>query len=290
MNVLVLGHDGQLGSDFMRCAGEHPDVAVSPLSRNDLDLENIADIQPALKTRTFDVLVNCTGYHKTDDVESDAQRAVVINAHAVREMAQACSALGARLVHISTDYVFDGRSDVPYTETDGMGPLNVYGAAKAMSEAFVHVNCEDHVIFRVASLFGVAGSMGKGGNFVETMIRLARERGTLRVVADQRMSPTATGDVAAMMLAAIEKNIASGTYHAVNTGNATWFEFAQRIVRLTVPKATVEPIPASEYPLPAARPAYSVLSNAKLSAAIGPIPTWEDALQRYLVAKGHCEA
>jgi dTDP-4-dehydrorhamnose reductase len=136
-------------------------------------------------------------------------------------------------------------------------------------------------------LFGVAGASGKGGNFVETMIRFGREKGHLRVVNDQTMSPTATADVAGAILKLLRSNAPAGLWHAVNSGAATWHAFAERIIRQAGVAATVEPISSSEFPTPAKRPAYSVLDNRKLAAAIGPMRAWQDALDSYLLAKGH---
>jgi dTDP-4-dehydrorhamnose reductase len=294
MKILLLGANGQLGHDIARLAAAHwPEASLKRWDVAELDVSDSAAVGPALAAVEFDALVNCTSYHKTDEVEANAQRAVAVNAFAVREMARACAARRARLVHISTDYVFDGLSARPYVETDAIGPLNVYGASKAMGEALARAAMADLLILRVASLFGVAGALGKGGNFVETMIRAGREKGHLRVIADQRMSPTSTADVARMILDALRRRIPPGTYHAVNTSGptgASWFEFASRIIERSGVKAAVEPIPASAYPLPAQRPAFSVLDNSKLAALVGPIPHWHEALDRYLVEKGHRRA
>lgn len=292
MRVLLLGPNGQLGSDLLRAAPADRGVELIPLTRSDLDVTNATVIADALTKREFDALVNCTSYHKTDELETNAQQAVAVNAFAVRAMARACAARRARFVHVSTDYVFSGRFPPgagarPYREDDAIGPLNVYGATKALGEELARAAHDDVLIVRVASLFGVAGASGKGGNFVETMIRVGREKGSLRVIADQHMSPTATADAARMILDALEQRIPAGTYHAVNSGHASWFEFASRIIERAGVQAAVEPIPATAYPLPAQRPAYSVMDNAKLAGLIGPIPHWHDALDRYLVAKGH---
>ena len=290
MNILLLGATGQLGSDIQCLASEETGrFNITPWSRATLDVARIDAIPDALADRDFDVLINCASFHATDAVETDAQRAFTVNAHAVQAMADACRRKGARFVHISTDYVFDGCRRSPYGEDDAPGPLNVYGASKLMGEALARVAHQDAIIFRVASLFGVAGSRGKGGNFVETMIRVGREKGTLRVIDDQFMSPTSTADVAGAILVALEAGIAPGVYHAVNTGQASWYEFARRIIERAGVDATVEPIPAAEYPLPARRPAYSVLANAKLAAVAGPIPHWTDGLDRYLHAKGYAQ-
>ena len=293
MKVLLLGPRGQLGHD-VRCAYEEAGEPFDllPLARGKLDVSAPEKIERILSGLDFDILVNCTGYHKTDEVEGNATLAFAVNAHAVREMAQACAAKQARLVHISTDYVFGGDAARirPLREDDPVAPVNVYGASKAMGETLARLACEDVVIFRVASLFGTAGASGKGGNFVETMIRIGREKGALRVVDDQTMSPTATADVARVLLRMLKEGCAPGLYHMVNDGSATWFEFAREIIRLAGVEAAVAPCSSEEYVTRAARPRYSALDNAKVSAAFGPMPPWQDALERYLHAKGHRNA
>ena len=284
MKVLLLGPNGQLGHDVQRAYEEagRP-FELLPLARDKLDVSAPAAGQ-ALGGLDFDVLLNCTGYHKTDEVEDNATLAFAVNAHAVQAMARACAAKGARLVHVSTDYVFGGDAarTLPLREDDPTAPVNVYGASKAMGEILARLACEEVVILRVASLFGTAGASGKGGNFVETMMRVGRERGALRVVGDQTMSPTATADVAGVILRILAGGCAPGLYHVVNSGSATWFDFAREIVRLAGVEASVTPCASSEYPTRAARPRYSVLDNAKVSAALGTMPPWQEALERYL--------
>ena len=290
MKVLLLGPNGQLGCDLRRAHAEagEPFVLV-PLARERLDLSEPETIERTLGGVAFDALVNCTGYHKTDEVEDNAALAFAVNAHAVQALARACAAKGARFLHVSTDYVFGGDAarDRPLREDAPPAPVNVYGASKAMGETLARLAWENVVVLRVASLFGVAGSSGKGGNFVETMIRVAREKGALRVVDDQTMSPTATADVARVVLRMLAEGCAPGLYHLVNDGAATWFEFAREIVRRTGVEAAVTPCSSGEYPTRAARPRYSVLDNAKISAAFGAMPPWQDALDRYLRAKGY---
>jgi dTDP-4-dehydrorhamnose reductase len=288
MRILLLGPNGQLGHDLARRAASHsPAITIVPVTRQELDVMDVASIPATLDRHTFDALINCASYHKTDEVESNAPHAVAVNAFAVRAMAKTCAAKGVRFVHISTDYVFDGRSRRPYTEDDPIGPLNVYGATKAMGESMARAAHDDVLIFRVASLFGVAGASGKGGNFVETMIRLGREKGRLRVIGDQWMSPTSTADAAWAILEAVSRRLPAATYHAVNSGHASWYEFAARIIERSGVEAVVEPIPATAYPLPAQRPAFSVLDNSRLASLIGPIPHWTEGLDRYLREKGH---
>ncbi len=287
MKVLLLGPRGQLGHD-VRCAYEEAGEPFDllPLARGRLDVSAPEKIERILGGLDFDVLVNCTGYHKTDEVEGNATLAFAVNAHAVQAMARACAAKGVRLFHISTDYVFGGDAarTWPFREDDPIAPVNVYGASKAMGETLARLACEDAVILRVASLFGTAGASGKGGNFVETMIRIGREKGALRVVHDQTMSPTATADVARILLRMLANGCEPGLYHVVNDGSATWFEFAREIIRLAGVEAAVTPCSSGEYPTRAARPRYSTLDNAKVSVAFGAMPPWQDALERYLRA------
>ena len=287
--VLLLGPNGQLGHDILRAhgkAGEPFDLL--PLARDKLDVAEPGAVERALGGLDFDVVVNCAACTRVDEAEDDATLAFAVNAHAVQAIAQACAAKRARLVHLGTDYVFGGDVERrrPLREDDPAAPVNVYGASKAMGERLACLQCDDVVILRVASLFGVAGASGKGGNFVETMIRAGREKGALRVVDDQTMSPTATADVARVVVRMLTDGCAPGHYHVVNTGAATWFEFAREIIRRAGVEATVAPCATEEYPVRAMRPRYSVLDNAKASAAFGAMAPWQDALDRYLQAKG----
>jgi dTDP-4-dehydrorhamnose reductase len=194
----------------------------------------------------------------------------------------------ARFVHFSTDYVFGGGGhSEPIPEVAAKAPINVYGASKCMGENLAALVGCDTLILRVASLFGVAGASGKGGNFVETMLRLGKERGLLNVVNDQYMSPTATADVADATLKLIGVGAPAGIWHVVNTGAASWYDFAKQIVACSGIAAEVNPIQSSDYPTPARRPSYSVLSNSKLGSALGEIRTWKEALKDYMIAKGY---
>lgn len=289
MKTILLGPGGQLGTDIRRAneaAGSVLDIV--PVGRDRLDLADFDRVRELLSTADFDVLVNCSSYHKTDEVEGNAQQAFAINAHLVALLAELAQAKSARFVHVSTDYVFGGQDKrAPLDEGDARAPVNVYGASKAMGEDLARLACENTLILRVASLFGVAGASGKGGNFVETMIRFGRERGHLRVVADQHMSPTSTQDIAAALLTMLRDEVPAGIWHVVNSGATTWHGFAEEIIRRSGTKASVEAIPSSEFPMPARRPAYSVLSNDKLAAAIGAPRPWQDALDAYLAEKGY---
>jgi dTDP-4-dehydrorhamnose reductase len=289
MKAILLGPGGQLGTDIRACnerTGRFLDII--PVDRARIDLSDIEAAAKLLRELDFDLLINCSSYHRTDEAERNANLAFTINAHLVQRLAEVTEEKGATLVHFSTDYVFGGQAlSAPIPETGAKAPVSVYGASKAMGEDLALLAGSKVFILRVASLFGVAGASGKGGNFVETMIRLGRERGVLNVVADQIMSPTATADIAEAVLKLLKSGAPGGIWHAVNSGQASWYEFACRIIKRAGIKATVSPIPSIAYPTPAKRPAYSVLDNAKLVSATGPLRPWRDALDGYLAAKGY---
>src|SRR5260370_34716906 len=287
MIVAVLGASGQLGSDIIRAAAA-PERRIETLAlcRNDLDVCDLGSIAAILSKHRFDALINCTSYHKTDEVEGHATEAFRINAHAVGALAKTCKAQGARFVHMSTDYVFDGESRQPYTETDDAGPVNVYGASKLLGEKLAQREHGDGtLIMRVASLFGVAGSSGKGGNFVETILKKGRESGEVRVVNDVTMSPTSTSHAAQVILDLLRRNAESGIYHLVNSGAATWYEFARQIIEEARVAARVIPVTSAEYPTAAIAPNYTVLGNHKTSQIVGEISHWRDALPEYFIEK-----
>ena len=290
MKVVLLGPNGQLGVDIRRCHEQlgEPFELLS-LGRDRLDVASPEAVERRFEDFDFDALINCTGYHKTDEVEDNAAVAVAVNAHAVQRLAEVCACRRARLIHVSTDYVFGGDAarNRPLTEEDPVSPVNVYGASKALGETLAKLAHDNLAIIRVASLFGVAGASGKGGNFVETMIRVGAETGALRVVNDQIMSPTATADVARLVLRMLAEDCAPGVYHVVNDGAASWFDFAREIIARARVNATVTPCSSDDYPTQAARPRYSVLDNTKASMAFGPLPPWQAALDDYLRAKGH---
>ncbi|MGN6460310.1 MAG: dTDP-4-dehydrorhamnose reductase [Pseudolabrys sp.] len=289
MPTVLLGPNGQLGTDIRAAnTARAKPLDILCIDRAKLDLSEIDQAVDQLREISFDCLINCSSYHKTDEVERNAQQAISIKTHLPQALARLCADKGARFVHISTDYVFGGQAKRgPLGEDDGKAPLNVYGASKGMGEDLILHTGADTLILRVASLFGVAGASGKGGNFVETMIRFGREKGHLRVVADQTMSPTSTADVATALLTLLDRQAPAGIWHVVNSGAATWFDFAKEIITRAKVQARVEAIPSSEFPTPAVRPPYSVLDNTKLIAAVGPIRPWQEALDSYLAARGY---
>lgn len=283
--IVLLGANGQLGTDIRRVFRDAPAKLV-PLGRTDIDVEQTGRIGELLRgIGPYDALVNCTSYHKTDECEDYAAKAFAVNALAPREMAKACFDAGAALIHITTDYVFDGRKRTPYREEDATAPLNAYGVSKAAGEHFVAAHHDKFFILRVSSLFGTAGASGKGGNFVETMLRLAAGGAPLRVVNDQIMSPTHTRDIAETIRTLLLEGVNDyGIYHCSGEGECSWHDFAAEIFRQRGVEADLRPVAASEFPTKARRPAYSVLDNGKL-ARIRPMPPWRESLRDYFRLK-----
>jgi len=283
--IVLLGANGQLGNDIKKVFKES-DTKLIPLTREDLDAEK-DDVNKKLERfRGTDYLINTIAYNKVDDAEDFIGKAFKTNSFFVYKLSKFCTSNDVTLIHISTDYVFDGKKNEPYKETDLPNPLNVYGNSKLAGEFFVRNYCEKYFIFRISSLFGIAGSRGKGGNFVETMIKLAKENKPLKIISNQYMSPTHTLDVARTIKTFIDKDINEyGIYHACNTGLCSWHEFAKTIFEFTNIKANLSEITYEDYKTKAKRPKYSVMDNTRVSKYY-KMPEWEEALKEYLVEKG----
>ena len=281
---MVIGATGQLGSDLVRTF-DRPGDLVS-LSTRDIDILDAPRARSILEALQPTCVINTAAYNLVDRAEEDGRSAFALNTEAVGSLAVVCQAVGARLVHFSTDYVFDGAKRTPYLETDSPQPLSVYGESKLAGERLALERCERTVIFRVCGLFGLAGSLGKGkGNFVETMLRLARERRPLRVVSDQVLCPSYTLDLARKVWAVLPK-AAHPIYHLTNGGQTSWYEFARRALELAGATADLTPVTAAEYGARAPRPAYSVLAHAHL-AALGEddLRPWDVALAAYVAER-----
>lgn len=288
MRVLVLGANGQLGSDIVEQFSASHLVRLTPALRSDIDVSDFSRLETYLRDMGYDVLVNCTSYHKTDEAEDNATQAFTVNAHAVGMMAQICAEVGSKFVHFSTDYVFGGLDITdPIPEDAPACPVNVYGSSKALGEYFIQRTKCNYYICRVSSLFGVRGSRGKGGNFIETMINLAKSRDTISVVSNQFMVPTSTKFIAKSVRSLISNNAPSGVYHVVPNGRASWHDLASYVVEKLGLQCDVQPCASDEYPTTARRPDYSVLSNAKLSSMSGDLPDWKDLVDEYLADKGY---
>lgn len=281
MRVLVTGGHGQLGRAIARRAAQ-PGDAVLAIDRDVLDIRDRDAVHAAIVRARPEVVINAAAYTAVDKAESDRELAFAVNADGAGNVARACAAHGVRLLHVSSDYVFDGTSTVPYREDDPIAPLGAYGESKAAGERQVHA--AGGRIVRTSWLFEECGP-----SFVHTMLRLASERAVLRVVADQRGCPTWADDLADALLALARREDGPATYHFCNDGVMTWHAFAEAIVaegRRHRPLACerVEAITTAEYPTPARRPAYSVLDTSRArSLGITP-PPWTRGMA-HVVAK-----
>lgn len=278
MTVCIVGAQGMLGSDLLRALG--PDRAVG-LGHADADITDPEAIRDAIRRGRPHTVINCAAYTRVDDCESHRERAFAVNGDGARNVAAAATAVGARLVHVSTDYVFDGTATAPIPETAEPRPQTVYGASKLAGERAVRDVVPKALIVRTAWLFGLHGP-----NFIETILRLATERARLSVVNDQRGAPTATVDLAEALLALVQAD-ATGIVHVTNSGSCTWYDYARFVLeRAHGPAPEVLPVRTAEFPRPAPRPAYSVLDCAHYTALTGrAMPPWEDAVERYLQAR-----
>ncbi len=287
MKVIITGAKGQLGSDLVPLA-ESAGFEVLPFSSADLDItDKAAVISKVVETRPA-LIINCGAYTKVDLAEKEEAKAYAVNQDGAANLADAAASVKAALIHVSTDFVFDGSRPHPYTEQDATNPLGVYGASKLAGEAEIQKRLESHVIVRTSWLYGV-----NGGNFVKTMLRLASEREGLRVVYDQAGSPTWSHDLAsALVTIALDIKAGNkhwGLYHYSNEGVASWYDLAVAAIvegrRLGLPiKCThVEPILTAEYPTPAKRPPYSVFDKALIKKTFGiKIPDWRAALKEMM--------
>ena len=289
--VLLLGATGQIGSEMRSTMAEWADVTAP--TRAELDLSRVEDAAQMVAHLRPQLVVNAAAYTRVDDAERDREAAAILNAELPGALAASCQAVGAKLLHFSTDYVFPGDATRPYRESDPTGPINWYGETKLRGEGAALAECEYCIVLRTSWIYGRTGT-----NFLCTMLRLARERDVISVVNDQRGSPTASTEVAgaaASILRYLEEGNASwydsrGVYHLTASGSTTWFEFAQRILERNPHRATqitrvVRPITTAEFPTPAARPAYSVLDCSAVAERFAVrLPSWEEQLDRVLAS------
>ena len=281
-NVLVTGANGQLGSEIKAMTTRmNLPFRFFFTDADSLDITDIRQIDAFVADHGVQYLINCAAYTAVDKAETDSEKATAINATAVANIAQVAVEHEVKVIHISTDFVFDGASAVPYKETTAPQPLSVYGKTKLAGEEALQAAGGDWIILRTSWLYSEYGT-----NFVKTMIRLMQERERLTVVDDQRGSPTYAADLAEMIIHILQFTEAeewkTGIYHFSNKGDTTWFGFAEEIKKLAgITTCELMPIPSHEYPSAARRPAYSVMDLSKISSAFHvEIPAWEEALNR----------
>ncbi|MDE7413192.1 MAG: dTDP-4-dehydrorhamnose reductase [Muribaculaceae bacterium] len=283
MKILVTGSNGQLGNALKNVFSKDEGLEVTYTDVEDLDITDREEVDHFIKENKFDFIVNCAAYTAVDRAETDDLKAAAINTVAVGNIAQAASRNRVKVIHISTDYVFNGEGYRPYEENDEPYPRSIYGRTKLEGEGILTSFCQDALIIRTAWLYSEFGN-----NFVKTMLRLSNEKDSINVVADQIGSPTYAGDLADAIHHIIRhKKWLPGIYHFTNEGVASWFDFTKAIYEIAGKNTIVNPIPTSQYPTPAKRPLYSVLSKMKIKNIYGvKIPYWRDSLKKCLSLLG----
>jgi dTDP-4-dehydrorhamnose reductase len=278
--VAVIGAGGQLGFDLAEEVRQSGFECLTP-SHPELDICDHELTKSALRSLKPSVIINLAAFHKVEACEDDPEHSFAVNCHAVRNLAETADDLGALFVHISTDYVFGGDDSRSYDEHSPPNPLNVYGVSKLAGEFFVRSRCRRYLLIRTSGLFGLRGSSGKGGNFVETMIRRS-ETGAVSVVNDQVLSPTNTQDLSKMLVRLIGAG-GTGLFHVTNSGSCSWYEFALRIFALLDRTVEVTPISSAASESAVRRPRFSVLENRRLKdEGFGLLRPWEEALNNYM--------
>lgn len=285
-NILVTGSEGQLGTALRSMASAYPEFRFTFVSRNELPIDDAVAVRGFFDKHSFEYCINCAAYTAVDKAESEPEKAMLVNGTAVGNLAAACAKNSTLFIHISTDYVFNGTSDLPYKEDHPVDPINTYGASKLKGERLALEMNPGSIIIRTSWVYAAYGN-----NFVRTMLRLMKERESINVVSDQLGSPTYAPDLAAAIMQIIRKHAggfvsndtAPAIYHYSNQGVITWFDFAVAIRDLSGSNCIVNPIPTEQYPTPAKRPRYSVMDTNKIRNVYGiGIPGWKESLQQCL--------
>jgi len=282
MRIAVVGANGQLGADVVRAFADNADD-VCALNHSEVEVANFDSVSRTLGEHAPQVIVNTAAMHHVETCEREPERAFAINALGPRNLALVARDLGAVLMHVSTDYVFDGSKASPYDETDAPRPLNVYGNTKLAGEYFVRCTMETHFVIRTSGLYGKHPCRGKGGpNFVELMLKLARERGEVRVVDGEVVSPTSTEELARQIVL-LSRSDCYGLYHATTEGSCSWYEFAREVFAVTQTRVSLKVASPNEFPAKVPRPSYSVLENRALKLlGLNTFRPWQEALRDYL--------
>jgi len=282
MKIAVIGANGQLGSDVVR-AFAHKGEDVRSLTHADIEVSSLESVADCLRSQRPEVVINTAAMHHVENCEQEPSKAYAVNAVGARNLATVTRDLGAVLIHVSTDYVFDGKKNEPYVENDIPLPLNVYGNSKLAGEYFVRTLNRKHFVLRTSALYGKRPCRAKGGqNFVDLMLRLARERGRVRVVDSEFVSPTPTADVA-RQIAALTGCDAYGLYHATAEGSCSWYEFAREIFSVAEIDVRLEVASPTEFPAKVPRPRYSVLENRELKIlCLNQFEPWQLGLRKYV--------
>jgi dTDP-4-dehydrorhamnose reductase len=275
--ILVTGANGQLGNEMRQLASQFPSYNFLFVTKEDLPIDDFGNVQAYFQKHPVNYCINCAAYTAVDKAETEKEKAFLINGDAVGNLAAMCKQFGARLIHVSTDYVFNGLSKEPYKEDEKVDPVNTYGASKLRGEEMVLDKDPGSIIIRTSWVFSSFGN-----NFVKTMLRVMSQRESINVVNDQEGCPTYAADLAKAIMRIVEKDkdVKGGIYNYCNEGTTTWYDFAVAIKELSGSGCVVNSIPTSEFPTPAKRPKYSVLETSKIKDILQiSIPNWKDALK-----------
>jgi dTDP-4-dehydrorhamnose reductase len=285
MKVAVLGANGQLGRDVASAFVAEGNT-VAALTHEQIEVASLESVQAVLESVCPDLVINTAAFHHVEKCEADPALAFAVNGAGARNVAQITERLQVPLIHMSTDYVFDGVKGSPYTEEDQAHPLNVYGNTKLSGEHFVRSTNPRHFVVRVSAIYGVNPCRAKGGlNFVELMLKLSREREELRVVDDEFITPTPTAQIAQQLLE-LSRTQDYGLYHATAEGSCSWFEFAAAIFEQTGTRVRLDRARPGEFPAKVPRPKYSVLENQELKRrSLNVFTPWQEGLSRYLAQR-----
>jgi dTDP-4-dehydrorhamnose reductase len=282
MKIMLTGSNGQLGREIHEVLVAN-DYEVIALTHDDCDLEDLFTMKELILKHMPQVLINTAAFHNVEACEIDTKKAFKINAEAPAFIARMCNYLSIKLIHFSSDYVFNGKNNSPYAENDTPEPLNIYGLSKLKGENLINASCCKHLIIRVSGLYGKYPCRAKNGlNFVQLMLKLAKERGEVKVVTDEIVSPTSTKSIAKMMDDFLQRDL-QGTIHVSSEGSCSWNEFAKEIFEYTDTPVRLLDAKSSDFPSKVARPAYSVLDNKYIySKGFHRMPHWRESLHTYL--------
>jgi dTDP-4-dehydrorhamnose reductase len=286
MRIAVIGADGQLGTDICAAIDNTPDELVR-LTIKHIEVSDIDSVSRALKEASPQLVINTAAFHHVEKCEEEPVKAFEVNALGSKNLAEVCNDLDAALMHISTDYVFDGKKMAPYIETDKPMPLNVYANTKLSGEHFVEAIAKKFYILRVSGIYGKAPCMAKGGlNFVDLMLKLSRERPEVRVVDNEILTPTSTVEISHQIVKMIENDVQNGLYHVTAEGSCSWYDFAKEIFDITKPNIKFNKAAPGEFAVKVNRPEYSVLENKFLKdQGMNMMRHWKEGLRDYLAEK-----
>jgi len=281
MKVALIGINGQLGTDINRYFYENG-IKIYGLKHKDIEVCDPESVNGSITKINPDLVINTSAFHNVDSCEDEIMKAFDVNVLGVKNLVDICLKIDIPLIHFSTDYVFDGTKNGMYIETDCPNPINIYGISKHSGELLISYKLRKYFIIRVSGLYGHAGSSGKGGNFIELMIRLAKENKDIKVVNDQILTPTSTQDIAKKMIELIKLE-EYGIYHMTNSGYCSWYDFAEEIFKLMDLKPRFEPVKSEVFGAKAKRPYFSVLDNKHLrEAGLQDLRHWKLALKEYI--------